>query len=541
MERIIMNTESLQNNFPEVYRDFFARNDLVFSSFNIIPFTFFWYNFDDIKISKKVPTKTYIWIKFTNNNNIRFWLIKYFDLFLNNFVDWDLNNFIENSDNVLKYLENFLKENYKNIWFEINFISENQKWHWFWFSWVSSSLISYSINYLLNIDDNNIIYNFWLDIENIFRNWKTKWLNCFTSLIKNSWLTLNIEKQNHLLSDYYWLNNLNNLPFDYWVIFLWENSDFNNNITIYNWYKSNLNELNKFFQNDFNDLDLFNSTINFSKVLNLKLLKIIIDLHNNPYDEIIITKFIKSVRDFYRFMIIIENENKYIDLIYDNFSKFKVFPDEEIWIFPINSSKLWGWYIFISKHNRSRNTIKKTFEEIKKQWINNIFLEYCSYLDWFSSDWIILEQDISKDYFSKYIDKKMSSFSSNKWKKYLGNYWDIIEKEKKWLILDLINKKISFNWKKLTSKNIPSQNTTIDIIVKLLDNIWNEISNKDLPISTYTWNKNEMLWKIILPLVKYIDNETWEKLWLICKWSITDFYLKLIDSNIEIWVIKKII
>jgi len=37
MERIVMNTESLQSNFPEVYRDFFARNDLVVSGCFVLP------------------------------------------------------------------------------------------------------------------------------------------------------------------------------------------------------------------------------------------------------------------------------------------------------------------------------------------------------------------------------------------------------------------------------------------------------------------------------------------------------------------------
>lgn len=86
-----------------------------------------------------------------------------------------------------------------------------------------------------------------------------------------------------------------------------------------------------------------------------------------------------------------------------------------------------------------------------------------------------------------------------------------------WLVLDLINKKIYLDWEKLTSKHIHSQNTTIDILKKLLSYKWKDISNKDLPKSSYSTNKNEMLWKIIIPLVKLIEEKKKIKLPLICK------------------------
>jgi hypothetical protein len=55
---------------------------------------------------------------------------------------------------------------------------------------------------------------------------------------------------------------------------------------------------------------------------------------------------------------------------------------------------------------------------------------------------------------------------------------------------------------KLTSKDIHSQNTTIDMMRLLLGNIGKEVSNSRLPISTYSQNKNELLGKIIIPIQK---------------------------------------
>ncbi|MEI8091529.1 MAG: hypothetical protein WCG98_04825 [bacterium] len=41
--------------------------------------------------------------------------------------------------------------------------------------------------------------------------------------------------------------------------------------------------------------------------------------------------------------------------------------------------------------------------------------------------------------------------------------------------------------------------------------------NKELEISSYSKNKNEMLGKIVIPLISLIEKETGERLPLICK------------------------
>jgi len=106
--------------------------------------------------------------------------------------------------------------------------------------------------------------------------------------------------------------------------------------------------------------------------------------------------------------------------------------------------------------------------------------------------------------------------------------------------LDTIKNKIYLNGRKLNSSDIPSQTTTINVIDKLLDNIGKDIPNKEFEISSYSKNKNEMLGKIVLPLIALIEKETGENLPLICKGSIYDFYMKLNPSTTKLAIIKKI-
>ena len=66
------------------------------------------------------------------------------------------------------------------------------------------------------------------------------------------------------------------------------------------------------------------------------------------------------------------------------------------------------------------------------------------------------------------------------------------------------------------------------------------MSNDSFPSSSYSKNKNEMFGKIVIPLIDLISKHCKQKLPLICKGSIYDFYLKLNSSDIEIAIIEEL-
>jgi len=67
------------------------------------------------------------------------------------------------------------------------------------------------------------------------------------------------------------------------------------------------------------------------------------------------------------------------------------------------------------------------------------------------------------------------------------------------------------------------------------------VDSKKFPSSTYSKNKNEMVSKIVLPLIDLIEKKTGKKLQLICKGSLYDFYMKLSHSDVDIAVISRLI
>ena len=76
-QRIQMNTASLQQSFPEIYQNFFGKNDLVLSWCNIFPWVV-WSSLN--KICQKVPTKTFCWIKKNQSGTVNLKTVEYFEL-----------------------------------------------------------------------------------------------------------------------------------------------------------------------------------------------------------------------------------------------------------------------------------------------------------------------------------------------------------------------------------------------------------------------------------------------------------------------------
>ncbi|MEI8091116.1 MAG: hypothetical protein WCG98_02465 [bacterium] len=65
--------------------------------------------------------------------------------------------------------------------------------------------------------------------------------------------------------------------------------------------------------------------------------------------------------------------------------------------------------------------------------------------------------------------------------------------------------------------------------------------NNNLPASSYSKNKNEMVSKIVVPILELVEQKMGKKLPLICKGSLYDFYMKLNKSDIDIAIISRLI
>jgi len=92
----------------------------------------------------------------------------------------------------------------------------------------------------------------------------------------------------------------------------------------------------------------------------------------------------------------------------------------------------------------------------------------------------------------------------------------LLVKQTKGITFDAINKKIYINGENITHKDLFTQSATVEIIEILFNNKGHYITNKELPPSSYSKNKNDMTGKIILPLQQLMEKKFKQKLTLKC-------------------------
>ncbi len=594
-----MKSSKFKQLYKETYEKFYRRNNLIISLPLILNWAWdlFW-NYKWIRIKQKLPLRIYIWINKINENKVVFNKISYFDTNEDRFIN---SKMIEYAPFFQQYSDYFNKEYAKEVnkkwWIEINIFSEASRWVWLSFTSVVTILLIiwlekyyFNNNYISseNIDINDFL-NTNTNIDKLFR--KTLKLN------KDLWKRVNkIENQIASFFDSYYPivsftddidDNLENLdtesikiywyrlnslektlpsvpfiPIDYWIIYSWNpvltDHIIDTNENSLNWTSDIKEKLIDYFWKDIEntlpirkpvfyktfvkewDDDEFKDT--YWKVMwtiSLEILNIMVKLFSSGYTESNMKNFIDALNKVRFWNYITRKRSKtfsrFIDYILQNLTSWS----KSIWIAPSDTSVMWWTIIFALPLEWFRKdlliSIEKTNNEIP--WVKLI---YANWLDWIESKWFIVEQDLDNNQFSEFISKNSYVVKTNKWTSLITNITEIEDNLPEWLTIDLINRKMYLDWDKLTSKELHSQNTTIDILEILLENIWKDICSTEFPISSYTSNKNEMLWKIVIPLVKLIEERKKIKFPLICKWSITNFYLKLTDNSLKINLIKKL-
>ena len=578
-----MNSKSLQKKFSEVYSEFFGKNDLVMSwcfSFSWSPLPWKTHASNYIRIKSKIPLKCYIWVKLRKDKKIIFKDVLNYDLSKKTFTSTEFDVINPEAEKLKKIIIENLSEDIKNKWLDIEILSEISRWHWFWFSgttaWIISTIIK-TLNWDTWIKDSKLdiwsysdeIYKLGLKMDFISRYWNSNWENVINVIEETNWPSYLIT-EDFSENDYGKIDDLSykfksfgttrwdsvweNVPLDYYMIYSWTETDtksaelfkksdsqeFDNLEKHLKEEILNCLDNDKYYLSKFtNDWEIYRNFTDSISALNIKTITLLANIFKAWFDEFYLDKFVENVNEYRYAISLIEKQTSFAENFINSFLNNKSNPDEKIWIMPSYYSKLGWWYIVVTKYWISRETIEKTIENLKNIY-PKVAIEYSSHLDWFASSWVELEQYITKWIYSKYVEKDKVILKNNRWETKMIDYKEIFNNKMDWLLLDNIAWKIYFDWVKLTSQDIHSQNTTVEVLTLLIDNINEEMENKNLSSSSYSKNKNEMIWKIIVPIIKLVEDRTWERIALSCKWSMNEFYLKLQETKLPMWVIKKI-
>lgn len=273
--------------------------------------------------------------------------------------------------------------------------------------------------------------------------------------------------------------------------------------------------------------------------LSMKILYYMAKIHSEAYEEDHMIQFLETLRMYRQADCVTrrssKNYLKFIKSLLDNYTG----PQWYIGLSPNDSTIMGGCMTFAMPLEGFRKMIVEAADKTSLEFIGSKTI-YMNRVDGVEHEGLKMEQDLDIGKYSEFLDSSSCVLRTGDGKVQLGECDAMIAAHKQGILLDMLSNKMYIHGRKLTSEDLHSQTATVDILRILIECIGKEVSNKDLPLSSYSKNKNDMQGKIIIPLLELIQKETGKRLPLVCKGSIYDFYVKLNPSDVEITVIDRL-
>ena len=210
---------------------------------------------------------------------------------------------------------------------------------------------------------------------------------------------------------------------------------------------------------------------------------------------------------------------------------------DTFWFCPILTNKYGGDYLVLFEDDSDLDTLIAVMDNMKNLYPDIRIREIYDF-ESPAKDGIVIEQDISLGIWNRKISDLFVLVDSEGVQKFVS-YTDIDPSKEKWIFLDAVKNKVYMNWKPLSSKDIKSATTTIELFYHLLKSPEKKIKNNELWPSSFSWQENQMISKIISPFVSCVKKGFGKEFPLTCSGSLREFYIMLWDTSIPIKLVKK--
>lgn len=187
--------------------------------------------------------------------------------------------------------------------------------------------------------------------------------------------------------------------------------------------------------------------------------------------------------------------------------------------------------------------VKKTVAALQESMQGTIWLDYASPRDGFEERGLVLEQSLEDNIYSSFVSSGcvILDLYGPKGKTILTLTPDEFEEKQSSfpLLLDTTTKDIFIRGRQLTSKDLKSAKTTVALFLLLLEKLGQSLGKADLPVSSYTIDRNELQSKIIGPLQAVVEKTLRRPLPLSLQGPLRLYTLTLNQPPFEIAVLKK--
>lgn len=567
------------NKLNPAKEELFSRCEFIISWhfwFNRFPEWVSWTS-EYISIKQKLKSKCYLWIRKVEKKWISFKSINMYDW--KDIINFELIKFKKQYGKAIKYLENKLNLSDSRCWYEITVLSECMRWEWVGFTGTMMSLLVSWI-YYLKWDLTSKMLGDYQKFQNsgLFKNisdlaheatilsinWNI-WSSFFSVLTEGShpyvYITDNKDQSDYnkvensteygkQLTDFFEVDDfpIETLPICWAMIYTWQKSD----STFAAWDRKFLKYSNLEYQKWFDKLEIWNMDTSLkdwlkssdyfqTKLMNLNNKSInLLYLMENIYKKWAQNIYIHGL---IKLMNLINTLCSDIEQDYDITNDFQLacirnwVSLDTFWFSPIFTNK-YGWDYLVVFEDDSDLDILETVVDSMKNIYPDIKIRETYDFNMPAKDGIVVEQDLNHWIWQE-LSWDLYVLVDNQWNQKFVQYTDINPKNEGWIFFDAVKNKIYVNGKVLTSKDIKSATTTIEIFDHLLRSANHSIENNELWPSSFSGQQNQMESKIINPLVKYIKKSLWKELPIESSGSLREFFITLWKTDISIQLVKK--
>jgi len=596
-----MNTAQLKSRFGEIYTNFYGKSRLILSMPFITKWSGdLNAKHNGLFIRQKVPLRIYIWANPNQEHTIRFRSISYYDMYEDRFISTELLEYLPHLHDVERFINQEFGDYLKKEWgHDLYVLTELSRGAGLGFEGIFSQLIAATIQTIRwdfvptdvkNMENSNInemlhdasapaakVMNLGTRIEQYLRNGTSSFWGYAAALFDSKYPIVSFSEDTGPLLPgdhskkkiftfrynelFDWLSPLPHLPIDFGVIYSGKPAMIDQIQQAYindktwipkvhalckNTFEKYLKQeipakrprfFKDYVENEFEGLD--GSFGRISGAISLEIFYSLALLYMGGYKESNIRNFIQAI-DKHRYSdYITQKVSIHFKGFINEFIKNFWLADRLLGIIPNYTMIMGGSVTFMVPIEGFRQWVMWSLSETRKNY-PDARLIYCSWQDGNESNGIIFEQSVEHWLYSDFIKQNSVLLECSDGTFEFGYFDGLLKTPHLDIIFDTVNTRVYIEWERLTSKDLHSQGTTIEVFSLLLEHVNHEVSNKKLPISSYSLNKNEMQWKIIQPLTRTLRAKTGKELPVSISGNINDFTMKLLESPIKIWILKKL-
>lgn len=273
----------------------------------------------------------------------------------------------------------------------------------------------------------------------------------------------------------------------------------------------------------------------------LYFLRALVNLYKNKWSSAFRADFLEAVKSMFSLNAPFEetpsvNLQKIVRALRDKANKKRV----SIAIRTYSWGKQDGNILIYFPPKKFRAAVEEVVEDMRKEVDDAVHIDFSSRYDGWGKKGLRVEQAISHKVFSGFTNKNAKRVTVYTKAGSKAKIAERVSNKKYDVVVNKVDDKIYIAGQECSSKELPSQKATVEILSALLDHEGKAVSNIDLPKNSYTSYRNELQGKIITPLVKLVKQRTGKELDLHIEGKLMNFNVSLDIDGLKIAHIDKI-